>query len=700
MPPLREKECELVANLTGQPPPIPMICDDITAEKTGVYNRDVRRNAAKDHSTEAPGIMLCVKIEIRKSSDRDTAPARFIEFRADSNILSELGESVKTAFESESDEDFLDTLPPGRLRDKIYSLTGQPGKKRIKLDHLDGNVLVFEIVRRKSLGVNARDYLLMEGIEHASLVMRNNFDEQPYTGVQEASVGIRARDLLDAGTGKTIVSPPYRWQHQYVKHIPPPDLKRLLYDQPLPFLGRDGTNIGHILNISTSSEAASGQTKRNLGRHLAYSGFSPTPGQDDIVLAGEDGDIPVRVGSGISFTFGQRHYGTREMVSGFGNPSLRACHGFVAAIAADGKDGSIVLSVRLVLGKGNLPTFLVWERMTPYAVLTTNLEAVVPARCVVQTFLIKPVVLHSLGPCLPESDHVFGAEAKPMTRDVYVIGHLDLEQGDFQGQGDSDLGHQDERANGWQDRYEDVSTKAFALLSDYCARGGPILDGPFKELHGPWKKKYLDWMAKHQGGRYLVTATLSSVPAFPAESALSTIDKSARLTGHPSFDASLVELRSAMNSFAISKAKRQTVGRHGGKIVFSPNLSGYVLLQMVHEYVQHYRPVFREGAVDAVVDDFSFSEKLLDTKDGEFDLGEFGKVRFEGPITFRLVLFDPKSRSESTGPEGRAEVAFKKYIAMDRHGAELSGELYGDEDQPGSEDEKNDGKMTLKLKRR
>jgi hypothetical protein len=42
-------------------------------------------------------------------------------------------------------------------------------------------------------------------------------------------------------------------------------------------------------------------------------------------------------------------------------------------------------------------------------------------------------------------------------------------------------------------------------------------------------------------------------------------------------------------------------------------------------------------------------------------------------------------------------VAFKKYIAMDRHGAELSGELYGDEDQPGSEDEKNDGKMTLKL---
>jgi hypothetical protein len=119
---------------------------------------------------------------------------------------------------------------------------------------------------------------------------------------------------------------------------------------------------------------------------------------------------------------------------------------------------------------------------------------------------------------------------------------------------------------------------------------------------------------------------------------------------------------------------------------------------MVHEFVREYTTVFREGAVDAVVDEFPFAAKLLDTQDGEFNLGESGRVRFEGPITFRLVLFDPKSRSESTGPEGRAEVVFKRYIAMDRHGAELSGELYGDEDRSGAEDEKNDGKMTLKLK--
>ena len=84
----------------------------------------------------------------------------------------------------------------------------------------------------------------------------------------------------------------------------------------------------------------------------------------------------------------------------------------------------------------------------------------------------------------------------------------------------------------------------------------------------------------------------------------------------------------------------------------------------------------------------------MDTKDGEINLGESGKVQFVGPITFRLVLFDPKSRSESTGPEGRAEVVFKRYIAKDRHGAELSGELYGDEDQAGSGEEKDSGGMT------
>ena len=686
-----DNEFELVANITGQPPPIPTNCDDVKAEKSGGCTRDVRRKAAKDPPGEESGEMLCVSVEIRNSSKRDTGntePARCIKFRAYSNILSEMGETVKTAFESGSSEEFLETLPPGRLRDRIYSLTGQPGKKRIKLDYLDGNELVFDIVRRQSLGVCSKDHLRMEGIEHSSLVMRNDFDEKPYAGVQEASVCIRASDVHDIGNGKKMIGPSYRWQHQYVKDISPGDFKRLLLDQPLPFLAPDGTTFGDVLNVRTSPSES---TKTDDEQLLVYSGFSHTPGQDDIVLAGEDGDLVVRVGSGISFTFDQWHFKTREMVSGYGNPSTRTCHGFVAAIAADGNDGSIVLSVKLVLGKANLPPFFMFERMSAHAVFQSNLTAVVPARCVQSVFLIKPVVLHSLSACLPEAAPVFGEEAMPITRDVYVIGHFDFEQGDFQGQGDS--GQKDE-ANGERNRYDDSNTSAFAVLSDFCARGGPIIGGPFKELHGPWKETYLDRTTKHHGGRYLPRVTLSSLPPFPAESALPTIYKSARLIGQPSFDAPLVELRAAARSFAMSKAKRATVGRKGGRILFSPNISGNLLLQLVHVHVREYTTVFREGAVEAVVDEFHFAEKLLDTKDGEFNLGEFGIVRFFGPITFRLVLYDPSRNATESGmnPDGRAEVSFKKYVAKDRHGADLTGDPYDDDDdRHGDEGKKPEG---------
>ena len=460
---MQEVEYEFVANLTGQPPP-PIPDDDGKAKNTGSCTRDVRRKAraANDHPAEEAGEMLCTLIEIRNPSS--TAPARFIKVRADSNVLSEIGETVKTAFESESSDEFLYKLPEGRLKDKIYALTGQhKGKKRINLDHLDGDELVFDIVHRKSLRVGSKDRILMEGIDHSTLVMRNNFDEQAYTGVQYASVSISARDLLDIGHGMALMSQSYRWQHQYVKDIPADDFKRLFYDQPLPFLAHDGTTLGDVLNIRTASDSEATSSQPS-GHHeleqpelLFYSCFSPTGGEDDIVLAGEVGNMPVRVGCGISFTFDHWHHQTREMVSGYGNPSQRACHGFVSAIAADGNDGSTVLSVRLVLAKGNLPSFLIWERMSPHAVIQTNLQVVVPARCVVSTFLIKPVVLHCLATYLPESKPVFGAKAMPITRDVYVIGHFDFEQGDFQGQGESDSGQQDGSANGWQNRYADTS---------------------------------------------------------------------------------------------------------------------------------------------------------------------------------------------------------------------------------------------------
>jgi hypothetical protein len=91
----------------------------------------------------------------------------------------------------------------------------------------------------------------------------------------------------------------------------------------------------------------------------------------------------------------------------------------------------------------------------------------------------------------------------------------------------------------------------------------------------------------------------------------------------------------------------------------------------------------REGAVEAVVDDFAPATKLLETDDGQFDLGKLGMVQFKAPITFRWVHYDPRrSATESRlGPEGRSEIIFTKYVAKDRHGGELTGELYDEENQ-------------------
>jgi len=96
------------------------------------------------------------------------------------------------------------------------------------------------------------------------------------------------------------------------------------------------------------------------------------------------------------------------------------------------------------------------------------------------------------------------------------------------------------------------------------------------------------------------------------------------------------------------------------------------------------------------VDEFSSVEKLLDSKDGEFNLGDSGIVRFVPPITFRWVLYDARPGRTESAPsysaEGRAEVSFKSYVAKDRHGADLSGELYGDEDQDGRGGKKQQSK--------
>jgi hypothetical protein len=695
------EEPELVANLTGQPPPTPMICDNDKAKTTEGCTQTARQKkrapAAKEHSEE-PGEMFLLLLEVINPSG--TGPAQSIEFRVDSNVLSEFGEAATTAFESESAEECLEKLPPGRFKDRILSLTGRParpGQKCIKLDHLgpENTELVYNIVRRKSLGVGIKDRLLVDSVEHASLIMRNNYDERPYTGVQDASFIIHCRDLYDAGNGIVIMGPTYRWPSQYVKDMSPVDLKRLYYDLALPCQAPDGTTYGDVLEISTSSGSTSSQPN-----HLMFTGYSSTPG-DDNALGGDRGDLAIRVGTGISFSFDQWPHATRQMVSGNGNPCLRVCHGFVAAIAADGNDGSTVLSVRLALGKGNLPAFLPWPRMSPLALISTNLQAVVPARCVLSTFPIKPIVLHSLAACLPESSPVLGEESMPIEWDAYVAGHMHFELGDFQGDKIPESEQQDEV---WKRRYDDSSTMAFAMLHDYCARGGQVTEDPFNKYHAPWKEMYVPWTTSHQGGRHLPKATLSSIAPFPAASALSTIYNCARLLGLPSYNVCLGELRSGFFNFASSKAKR-SARRPGGKVSFCPNISGSMLLQLVHIHVDVYTAAFSEGAVEAVVDEFHQAEKLFQTKDGVVNLGQLGSVKFEGHIKFRWTHYDPTRNATESGfgPDGKPEVIFQKCVARDRHGGALTGEVHGDEDQQGNGGGKPEGgtnPCNLQVKRR
>jgi len=104
-------------------------------------------------------------------------------------------------------------------------------------------------------------------------------------------------------------------------------------------------------------------------------------------------------------------------------------------------------------------------------------------------------------------------------------------------------------------------------------------------------------------------------------------------------------------------------------------------LQLVHKYVAGSRVQvsFHEGMVDAVVEDIKDARYLIGSEDGRFDLDGAGIVEFHGPLTFRWVLYQAKKNAEdsSLGPDGNAEVIFSKYVAMDRHGGELTGDIDG-----------------------
>jgi hypothetical protein len=662
---------EWVANVSGRAPPKPRDDGDNAKKRSGIIgcatDHRVKGTSAKS-AKESEVSEVCMALEIAKTSATDKSPARFIFLKSASDILDI---PLLAAFQSATSVEFLEKLPKGRLKDRLLSLIGQPGRKRItKLDHLHDIEIEFEITCRKNLGVRMADTLQVVSIEPLSLIMRNDFDASTYTGTQDASFIIMARDVYDIGAGLSLRGPSYRWLHQYVNDMPQPDFKRLFYDQPLPNQEHDGTTtLKDVLEICVHDpESGSGSQRKQLLTCTCISSVL----NDEVALVGLAADIAVRTSCGVSFTFDQWHHEYREIISGFGNPCLEVCHGYVLAIE-DSVDG-ISLTVRIVLARGNLPPFIHWPRTPTDALFQTNMQAVIPARCVVSVFQIKPMVLHTLAGCGPEIPTLMAKPPSPIEWDVYVAGHLDFDLGGAHG----NLGAcnpNDRLLN----RYKDENTKHFALFSDFCVRGGVINGAAFQERHAPWKKQYLE---KTEGCRHVPKASLYSVAPFSADLALRTIWRSARHLGFPRYGPYLAELRTAVCSFALSKTKKAKQ-RNSGKVGFNPNIPGSILLQLVQQFVRsgHFTPAFREGTVEATVDQFMYAEELMGSKDGNFNLGDSGIVQFCPPITFRLILYDPKRSAEdsSTGVDGRAEVTFRSYVAKDRHGADLAGGIYDSE---------------------
>jgi hypothetical protein len=149
----------------------------------------------------------------------------------------------------------------------------------------------------------------------------------------------------------------------------------------------------------------------------------------------------------------------------------------------------------------------------------------------------------------------------------------------------------------------------------------------------------------------------------------------------------MFELHAAVRRCAEAKARKAKY-RPGAAVLVSTNLPGAVLMQLVHEYAKDASVGFKEGAVEAIVDVFESAKHLiesdncddLNTDRGVFNLEGSGIIEFFAPITFRWVLYNPKKCAEDAdiGVDGRAEIIISKYVAKDRHGADLSGELYSE----------------------
>jgi hypothetical protein len=609
-----------------------------------------------------------LRMAIKRSVDTDSVPFMNLMFDSDSEILADMGENILAAFQSESGD--LAQLPDCKLREKMECLTGKGQRRPTDLSHVQHTNLLYEIIRRKDAGVDRSDELKFLSIDQSALFMKCDYDAKTnYTGTQDPAISVVVRDVYDVGSGFIIMGPIYRWSQQLICDIPEAVMKEMFYNQPLDGHTDDGTRLGNIFRVDNTDPA------RSLSL-ITVSGFSKIT-HDDCVLAGKLSDIPVRSGMGVSFTFDNCPSELREALSCGGNPCLRTCHGYVSGFA-DIEGGGIELSICIILSKGNLPSFLRWSRLSQDAVLQTNLTTMIPATWVVSAYRILPITLHTLPGTILDEAFKMGNAPCPIDRNVFIAGQLNITPGAILSSpaGVEQTGPGSSPSLPWRQRYENHKLKAFALLSDFCLLGGAITDEAFKE-HAIWKAKASDTIKRvpHQRPQ----AVLHCVAAFPPEKALSTISASQQLLGSPMYGPYLFDLHSAVQRFAASKAKRAKNGT-GSVCTLVLSMPGNMLLQLVHKYATVTTVRFKEGAVEAVVQHFHEAEKLLGSKDGVFNCGASGIIQFFSPITARLVLYNPKVGPEDyayIGSDGRAEIEFKKYVGMDRHGGELTGEING-----------------------
>ena len=668
---------ELVIRLTRQT--VTALVQDLFDDKSSAEN-NVSKLLAISARTSKKRILpdpiqpsgAKLRMTVPRSVATAGAPVTNLVFQSEINVLEEMGEDILAAFESGSGEG-LEKLPSGRLRDRMECLIGTVGRRSINISHLRQADLIYEIIRRKDTGAGRQDALLFEGFDQSTLLLKCDFDaKKTYTGTQDPAIAAMVRDLYDINHGFCIIGPKYRWPTQLFCDIPNAALAEKFYNQPLDGLADDGTKVGDVFRVGKICDS------RNRGeftfieeKPLAIVSGYNKPLRDECVLAGDSKDILVRSGMGVSFTFEKCEPQLQDAVTCGGNPSLKTCHGFVAGIH-DGPYGKVELSILLALHKGNLPPFLKWNRLPQDAVLQTNLTAIIPASCVVSTFHILPITLHPLPAFLPKEVFRLGNQACPIQREVFVAGQLDIFPGEIRpAQNGAPPGEL------WSKRCENDKLKSFTILSDFCLRGGDITDKNF-EHHCNWKKRIL--VAMQSVPHFQPRAELHRVCTFPPDMALPTIWASQSLIGNPCYTPPLRDLHSAVIRFAASKAKKAKNGT-GAVCIVPLNIPGRMLLQLVHKYGKVSTVRFKEGAIEAVFQQFHQAEELLGSNDGVFDCGGSGIIQLFAPITARWVLYNPKVFADDTasvGSYGRAELEFKGFMGMDRHGGKLAGEGEGE----------------------